>query len=136
MPTKIYITHCSASKDPSFRESGLPTTPDRLYTSSHLQAFVHRCQTQNVPWAIHSDLYGVWFPTEEHVWYEKNPSKVTPDEFKALLARFDDKLKPFQEIFFYYPNPTRVHPLYRNLFQTTQLKARIRLFSHIREICP
>ena len=136
MPNRIYVTHCSASKDPYYRDSGLPTTPDRLYTSSHLQAFVQRCKTNDVRWAILSDRYGVWFPTEEHVWYEKDPSKVTPDEFKALLASFDDKLQPFQEICFYHQNPARIHRLYRNLLQVSQLKARIRLFSHIREICP
>ena len=130
---RIYITHCSAKKNDSLRDSNKYVTPDELYTSRRIQLFMNRCKEKNVEWAIFSDLYGVWFPYEKHEWYEKHPSKVTEEEFKILLENFDQKLKDYDEIWFYY-NPGRFHSLYRRLLRETKLKDRIKLFNHVNEI--
>ena len=130
---RIYLTHCSAAKAASFRESEAPTTPDRLYTSRRLQAFVRRCRAHRVVWAILSDRYGIWFPGVEHPWYDKHPNSVSPAEFHALVADFDTKLEPYGEIWFYH-HPSRFHRLYRNLLEASRLNTRIRLFSKIEAI--
>jgi hypothetical protein len=128
----LYITHCSAKKAEDYHKSGEWTTPEVLYTATSLQRFIERCKDQRVPWAIFSDLYGVWFPDKKHPWYEKNPSKVTATEFQALLADFDAKLGGYDDIWFYYPG--RIHPLHRKLLAVSSLGARIHVLSHLRDI--
>jgi len=130
---RIYITHCSAKKDDSLRNTGRKVTPDRLYTAKPTQRFMKRCREMQVEWAIFSDLYGVWFPDVEHEWYKKDPDKVTEEEFLALLRDFEEKLRDYDEICFYH-NPGRFHPLYRRLLNETGLKNKITLFSHLKEI--
>lgn len=82
---KIYITHCSAKKDGSLKNNSKKVTPDKLYTATPTQRFMKKCKEKNVDWAIFSDLYGIWFPQIRHEWYEKNPNKVTEQEFKNLI---------------------------------------------------
>jgi len=94
---------------------------------------MERCKAMRVPWAIFSDLYGVWFPHVSHKWYEKDPDTVTESEFSSLLRDFDDKLSAYPEIYFYY-NPGRFHPLYRRLLQQSALTARITLITHLWDI--
>ena len=130
---KIYITHCSAKKDDSLRDTGLEVTPDKLYLATPTQRFMKRCKNTAVNWAILSDLYGVWFPEIKHVWYEKNPNTVSQKEFNDLLNDFDQKLQKYDEIYFYY-NPGRFHSLYKRLITQSKLKDKIKLFSHIAEI--
>jgi hypothetical protein len=79
-------------------------------------------------------LYGIWLPEEEHAWYEKSPNNVTESEFKALLENFDNRLKEFDEIYFYRPSPVYFHSLYKRLLDETQLRERVRLFSSIMDI--
>jgi hypothetical protein len=130
---KIYITHCSAKKDDSIRNTGMKVTPDRLYRAKPIQRFMNKCKERKVEWAIFSDLYGVWFPNVEHEWYEKDPDTVTEQEFEELVSDFDQKLQKFAEIWFYH-NPGRFHPLYRRLLQKIKLKNKVKLFTHIRDI--
>ncbi len=130
---RIYLTHCSAKKDDRLKNSSKEVTPDLLYTSSKLLGFVNKCKEFNCHWAIFSDLYDVWFPTEKHKWYNKHPNKVTEEEYQKLLSAFDKKLSGYQEILFYY-NPGRFHPLYKKLIEESKLKNRIKLFSHKKEI--
>lgn len=130
---RIYLTHCSAKKDDSLRGTGRKATPDVLYTATPTQRFMHACKTRNVCWAIFSDLYGVWFPDVKHEWYEKDPDAVSEQEFQALIRDFDGKLGAYEEIWFYH-NPGRFHPLYRRFLNTTRLRDRVVLFSHLREI--
>lgn len=130
---RIYVTHCSAKKTEVFRTTGEQTTPEELYAATPLCRFISRCKSQTAPWAIFSDLYGVWFPEELHSWYEKDPRSVTPFEFAALLSDFDARLAGYAEICFYY-NPGRFHPLYRHLVNQSSLKSGIHLFTHLREI--
>lgn len=92
-----------------------------------------KCDSTGVNWAIFSDKYGIWQSGEKHEWYEKDPNKVSNEEFKNLLANFDNSLGKFDEIWFYY-NPGRFHSLYKRLIKKSSLKKRIKLFTHIRDI--
>ncbi|MBN2028110.1 MAG: hypothetical protein JW854_15285 [Actinobacteria bacterium] len=130
---RIYITHCSAKKDESLRKSGKKVTPDKLYTATPLIGFINQCELMNAKWAIFSDQYGVLFSKDQVSWYEKNPDRVTREEFESLHRNFDERLQPFDEIWFYH-NPGRFHGLYRELINSSDLKTRIRLFSHKSEI--
>jgi len=86
-----------------------------------------------VNWAIFSDKYGIWFSDKRHAWYEKNPSKVSLEELKTLVEDFNEKLKDFDEIWFYH-NPSRFHKLYRRLAKHPLLKKNIKLFTHLKQI--
>ena len=133
---RIYLTHCSATKDNSLRETGRKVTPDRLYTSEPIQRFMRRCMEFGVRWAIFSDNYGVWFSEIEREWYGDDvgdPNLVTNEKFLTLLSDFDNSLKDYEEIVFYY-NPGRFHPLYRRPLDGTVLKNRVRMITHYREI--
>jgi hypothetical protein len=128
---RIYITHCSAKKNDSFKLTKQKITPDKLYTTKPIQRFMNRCKEKSVNWAIFSDLYGIWFPDIEHEWYEKDPNKVTEKEYKNLLNDFDQKLQDYSEIWFYH-NPGRFHSLYERLISESKLK--IIKFTHIEDI--
>ena len=130
---RIYMTHCSAKKDDSLKNSSKKVTPDKLYKATPTQRFISTCKEKGVQWAIFSDLYGVWFPNIEQTWYEKNPSRVSEHEFHKLLDDFHNKLDKYDEIWFYY-NPGRFHPLYKRLLQQTDLSGRVKMFSTIDDI--
>ena len=130
---KIYLTHCSAKKDGSLRNTHKQITPDKLYTAKPTQRFMNRCKNQNVNWAIFSDKYGVWFPHEKHEWYEKNPDTVTRKEFDKLVEDFENKLKDYDEIYFYH-NPGRFHRLYQKLLDILSCEDKIVLISHLYDI--
>ena len=130
---RIYITNCSAKKADEYRGTDTAVTPDVLYTSSKTQCFIRECKARKVRWAIFSDLYGIWFPEEKHCWYEKNPKNINEDEFRALMADFDEKLNAFNEICF-YRNPGRFHFLYKRIVNTSRLNKRINLISRKDEI--
>lgn len=130
---RIYLTHCSAKKDEKLKNLKDEVTPDKLYTSSRLLGFVNKCKQAGCNWAIFSDLYGVWFPTEKHQWYEMHPKKVNEEKFQQLLSSFDEKLSEYDEIFFYY-NPRRFHGLYKRLLEESKLTKKITKFSHKSEI--
>lgn len=130
---RIYITHCSAKKDESLKHTDKEVTPDKLYVATPIQRFMNKCKEKQVEWAIFSDLYGVWFPNVDHEWYEKDPDTVTEQEFENIVNDFDQKLREYDEIWFYY-NPGRFHPLYGKLLQETNLRYKVKRFTHIREI--
>jgi hypothetical protein len=130
---RIYITHCSAKKDNSLKDTRRLVTPDQLYTATPTKRFMQRCKDKNVKWAIFSDRYGVWFPDLRHEWYEKDPDTANEEEYANLLNEFDENLKDYDEIWFYH-NPGRFHPLYKRLLAQSRLKDRIRLFTHISQI--
>lgn len=127
---KIYLTHCSAKKDDSLKEAGAAATPDSLYASAFVRRFTSKCIEKGVPWAIFSDLYGVWFPQVEHAWYDKHPETVTEDEFHELVRDFNEKLDSYKEIWFYY-EPPHYHPFYDRLLRATACGERIRKFSDL-----
>ncbi len=130
---KIFITHCSATKDANFEESEELVSPEKLYAAKYIQRFMKKCKQEKVNWAVFSDLYGVWFPDIKHAWYEKNPNSVTEYEFKKLLINFTKELQSYDEIWFYH-NPGRFHPLYIRLIFETPITNRITLFSHLKDI--
>lgn len=132
--SRIYLTHCSAKKDPALKDTGILVTPNVLYTATPTKRFITRCKRCGVTWAIFSDLYGVWFPNETHRWYEKHPNSVTTSEFQDLCSNFESRLAGFSEVWFYH-NPGRFHPLYRKLLTTVSLPGNIRLFTHLNQIC-
>jgi len=125
----IYVTHCSAKK----KKAQALMLPDELYTSRRIQAFMKQCKYAEVNWAIFSDLYGVWFPTVRREWYEKSPDSVTEEEFKSLLKDFNEKLRSYTSIYFYY-HPARFHRLYRRLIERSSLKERISLIRSVSHI--
>lgn len=130
---RAYLTHCSAQKNHSLQDSGEKVTPDRLYTAASTQAFMNRCKERRVDWAILSDLYGVWFSDVEHEWYEKHPDTVTDQEFGEILNDFDQKLKNYDEIWFYF-NSECFHPFYQKILRRTELKDRVRQFAELEKI--
>ena len=130
---RIYITHCSAKKNDSLKESKIKVTPDALYTATPTVRFIQKCIQLGVKWAIFSDKYGIWFPHEKHEWYEKSPDKVTEVEFRQLLDNFDSRLKGYDEIWFYH-NSGRFHKFYKRLLKKSTIKGRIKLFSNLIEI--
>jgi hypothetical protein len=130
---RIYITHCSAKKNPVFKNTKAKVTPDKLYIATPAQRFMNECKNKGVNWAIFSDKYGVWFSDVQHEWYEKNPNRVTEEEFSQLVNEFDKSLSQFNEIYFYY-NPGRFHKLYKRLLKSSELKDKIKLFTHLDEI--
>ncbi len=129
----IYITHCSAKKDDSRRNTEEKVPPSELYTATPTKRFMQRCEQEGVAWAILSDRHGVWFPNERHKWYEKAPDSVTEIEFGALIVDFEGELATYDPICFYH-NPGRFHPLYRRLIRENRLADRVILFSHLSEI--
>ncbi len=134
MSKKIYITHCSAKKDDSFRGTKKKVTPDRLYLATPLQRFIKKCKDKSVDWAIFSDKYGVVFPHNKIEWYNKHPSKVKPDEFRDLVDDFVIKLSKYDEIWFYH-NPGRFHQLYKKLVEKVRNRGlNVKLFTHLSEI--
>ena len=130
---KIYITHCSAKKNSSLRNTTIKVSPNELYAATPTQRFMKACRIKNVNWAIFSDKYGIWFPNEKHEWYEKDPNTVSEDEFEKLVKNFENKLGNYHEIFFYY-NPSRFHHLYKRLLDSVKIKDKIRLISHLNDI--
>ncbi len=94
---------------------------------------MNKCKLEKVQWAIFSDLYSVWFPNEYHLWYEKSPSEISEPQLNSLIQMFDEKLKVFDEIWFYY-NPSRFHSIYKKLIEKSKLHENIALFSHLSEI--
>ena len=133
MTARIFVTHCCAKKDQSLRNTRQEVTPDRLYTATPTKRFMQECRERRVEWAIFSDKLGVWFPKERHRFYEKDLSRVLRNDFTVLLQSFGTRLRPFDEIRFYY-NPARFHSLYKRLLRETKLRRRVRLFSHLEEI--
>lgn len=130
---KIYITHCSAKKDATLKDRKTKVTPDKLYTATPTQRFINECKSKGVSWTIFSDKYGIWFSDSLHEWYEKDPNKVTEEEFNRLVSEFNKSLNQFDEIWFYH-NPGRFHRLYRRLLIESELKDKIKVFTHVNEI--
>lgn len=133
---RIYVTHCAAKKDDSLKGTGRQVTPDRLYTATPTQRFMHRCKERGVRWAIFSDHYGVWFSDEPREWYGDDlgdPDRVTEPKFWELVENFDERLQGFDDIYFYY-NPGRFHPVYRRLLKEAGLKDRVVRVTHLCDI--
>ena len=130
---RIYLTHCSKEKAPQAKTSGLPVTPDSLYTDAEIQAFITTCQHKGGTWAILSDKYGVFLPHEKHEYYEKPPATVTPEEEAAIIAQINDCLSEYDEIWFYV-RPATCHPFYERVLKGSSVINKVRFFDDIEEI--
>ncbi|MBW4471751.1 MAG: hypothetical protein KME45_15270 [Stenomitos rutilans HA7619-LM2] len=111
----------------------IATSPDKLYTNPELQAFMQRCQTKGVAWAILSDRYGVWLPEVMHEWYEKHPATVTEQEAQQIVEQFDRTLQAYNEIYFFV-RPKTFHPFYQTVLTRTVLASRVTQFSDLQVI--
>ncbi|HBB34845.1 MAG TPA: hypothetical protein DDZ80_09385 [Cyanobacteria bacterium UBA8803] len=127
---RIYLTHCSKEKEPSLKGTDIAVTPDKLYTNLEIQEFMKRCQEKKVNWGVLSDLYGIYLSDECHVWYEKHPDTVTPQEEESVIQDFNDKLSSYAEIFFFV-RPESFHSFYERVLNRTLLTDRVRLFQRI-----
>ena len=130
---RIYLTHCSAKKNSILKKTRTEVTPDKLYTAMPTQRFINECKSKGVSWAIFSDKYGVRFSDSLHEWYEKDPNKVTEAEFNQLVSQFNKSLNQFDETWFYH-NPGRFHRLYKRLLMESELRNKIKPFTHLNEI--
>lgn len=127
---RIYLTHCCKGKADHLRETSEAVTPDQLYIEPGIQAFIERCKERKVDWAILSDLYGIYLPSDRHQWYEKHPDTVTAQEKARIISNFNDKLSAYAEIFFYV-RPDTFHPLYEDILQKTSLAGRIQILQEL-----
>ncbi len=127
---RVYLTHCSKEKESNLEGTDIAVTPDKLYTNSGIQQFMERCQEKNVSWAVLSDLYGVYLSSERHVWYEKNPDTVTPQEEETVIEDFNNKLDSYDEIYFFV-RPESFHPFYERILKKTVLADKVKTFENI-----
>ncbi|MDX2270822.1 MAG: hypothetical protein NW237_02595 [Cyanobacteriota bacterium] len=127
---RVYLTHCSKEKEPNLKGTDIAVTPDKLYTNSGIRQFMERCQEKNVSWAVLSDQYGVYFSNECHVWYEKHPDTVTPQEEELVIEDFNNKLNSYDEIYFFVRSES-FHPFYGRVLQKTVLAGKVKTFESI-----
>jgi len=130
---RIYLAHCSKEKSTTAKTSGALLPPDELYTEPGIQKFMRSCKERGVSWAILSDNYGVFLPSERHAYYEKPPATVTAEEEAAIMAQFDERLAAYDEIWFYVRAET-FHPFYQRVLDRCRLAARVHLFQDVEEI--
>lgn len=130
---RVYLTHCSKEKEPNLEGTDIAVTPDKLYTNPNIQQFMERCQDKNVSWGVLSDLYGVYLSNECHVWYEKHPDPVTPQEEENVVQDFDNKLSLYDEIYFFV-RPESFHPFYERVLKKTMLANKVKTFQDIEYI--
>jgi hypothetical protein len=127
---RVYLTHCSKEKEPNLKGTNVAVTPDKLYTNSGIQQFMERCQEKKVSWAVLSDLYGVYLSNECHIWYEKHPDTVTPQEEEAVIQDFNNKLDSYDEIYFFV-RPESFHPFYERVLKKTLLADKVKIFQDV-----
>jgi hypothetical protein len=130
---RIYLTHCSKDKSLIAKASGEKLPPDLLYTDTGLQEFIATCRSSGADWAILSDQYGVFFPTEQHTYYEKPPVNVTPEEELVIIRQFDQTLTAYDEIWFFVRAET-FHLFYDRVLKSSSLHNRITLFFDLNAI--
>ena len=105
-----------------------------LYTATPTQRFMRRCADNRVEWAIFSDKFAFVFPNDRIPWYDKHPSTVTYTEKRDLFDDAFEVLEDFDLAYFYY-NPGRLHPLYRELVNVMRRRSRnIREITHLSDI--
>jgi len=130
----LYFTHCCAKKNATVRGTSKWISPIELYVAVPTQRFMKRCIEAGVEWAIFSDKYAFVFPDDRIEWYEKHPNSLTNFEKEKL---FDDTfkiLKDYDLAYFYY-NPGRLHPFYRELVDEMRRRSRkIREITHLDDI--
>jgi hypothetical protein len=130
----LYFTHCCAKKDDSIKGTEKRVSPIKLYRATPTQRLIKRCIGTGVEWAIFSDKYAFAFSSDRIVWYEKHPSSLTQAEKRKLFDNAFDVLKDYDLAYFYY-NPGRLHPFYRELVDEMRRRGRkIREITHLDDI--
>ncbi len=130
---RIYLTHCSKEKSLTAKEIGLKLPPDQLYTDESLVAFMERCKSSGVAWAVLSDRFGVFLPTDQHEYYEKHPGTVTEEEENIIRLDLEKKLDAYQEVWFYV-RPATIHPFYERVLRDSNLHPRLTFFSDLNQV--
>jgi hypothetical protein len=130
---RIYLTHCSKEKSLDAKASGLPVSPDILYTEAGIQEFMTACMHAGVTWAILSDNYGVLLPGDQRVYYEKPPATVTAEEELVIIHQLEQKLSSFDDIWFFVRTAT-FHPFYERVLNSSSLNDRITFFKDLNSI--
>ena len=127
----LYFTHCCARKDDSLKGTGKKVSPLELYKATPTQRFMRRCIKTGVEWAIFSDKYAFVLHDDRIPWYEKHPKTLTYTEKKRLFHDAFEVLKDYDLAYFYY-NPGRLHPFYRELVDEVRRRGRdIREITHL-----
>ena len=130
----LYFTHCCAKKDDSLKGTGKKVSPLELYIAAPTQRFMRRCLEAGMKWAIFSDRHAFVFPSNRIAWYEKHPSTLTQAEKRKLFDDAFEVLKDYDLAYFYY-NPGRLHPFYRELVDEMRRRGRaIREITHLEDI--
>ena len=130
----LYFTHCCAKKDKSLKDTEKRVSPMELYKATTTQRFMRKCTKAGVEWAIFSDKYAFVFPDDRIAWYEKHPSTLTYTDKKKLFNDAFETLKAYNIAYFYY-NPGRLHPFYRELVDEMRRRGRkIREITHLDDI--
>lgn len=130
----LYFTHCCARKDDSLGGTSKRVSPMEIYRATPTQRFMKRCIEARVEWAIFSDKYAFVFPDNRVEWYEKHPSSLTDAEKRKLFNDAFGVLKDYDLAYFYY-NPGRLHPFYRELVNEMKRRGRkIREITHLDDI--
>ena len=91
------------------------------------------CKQKGVHWAILSDNYGIFFPSDRRAYYEKPPASVTPEEELAIISQFEQTLSPYDEIWFYVRTET-FHTFYERVLKMSAIASRVHLFEALQEI--
>jgi hypothetical protein len=130
---RIYLTHCSKDKSVAAKESGIKLPPDQLYTDEGLVTFMECCKSTGVTWAVLSDRFGVFLPTDQHEYYEKHPGTVTDEEETQIRLDLEQKLVGYQEIWFYI-RPATIHPFYERVLRASALQQRLTFFSDLSQV--
>jgi len=95
---------------------------------------MRRCAEARVEWAIFSDEHGFVFLGDRIAWYEKHPRTLTQSEKKERFKEAFKVLKDYDLAYFYY-NPGRLHPFYRELVSEMRKRGRdIREITHLSDI--
>ena len=130
---RIYLTHCSKEKSLDAKGNGELYPPDELYTEPGIQEFMTICKQTGVNWAILSDNYGIFLPGDRHVYYEKPPATVTPEEELEIIHQFEQKLSGFDEIWFFVRSET-FHSFYERVLQSVSIQDKIKIFTDLHAI--
>ena len=118
---KLNVTYCSGNKVPGVH------SPDTLYISNRISAFIEKCKIIDSKWAIFSALYGFFFPEEEKPNYDftfrtdhsywlgiaavVNGRKLSREQSKAHIDRLSSelrnqaKMQQLDQIVFFGPSP-------------------------------
>jgi cytoplasmic iron level regulating protein YaaA (DUF328/UPF0246 family) len=106
-----------------------------MYTSRRIQEFIDTCKKVRAFWAIFSDLYGVWFPSEKYQYYDKSPDSVSKSEFFQLVQSAENVLKKYHVYFYANENDPKFHKLYRDLINELRDRGiKIEIFSDLQQI--